>query len=133
MNEQYSAKHGENLFAPTNRTTQAQGRIGRPIESQDGYRQLVDDLYFLLWEGSGSRLGDKPESFKAVNALRTDLAHDVEHGKRKKIKAKKKVIGATFKKYSGESSPVGLDPERFIVVQANLLAAVRRDLDMLAV
>jgi len=33
-----------------------------------------------------------------------------------------------FESYSGVPSPVSLAPERFLVVQANLLAALRSDL-----
>jgi hypothetical protein len=64
-----------------------------------------------------------------VNLLRTDLQHDVDHGEQKKAKGKLKKIGETFEKYSGVKSPQLLDPERFVLVQANLLSAL--DLDLL--
>jgi hypothetical protein len=41
------------------------------------------------------------------------------------------VHGETFKKYSGEISPESLAPDRFMVVQANLLGALKRDLAVL--
>jgi hypothetical protein len=57
----------------------------------------------------------------------------VDHGKIKSVKAKKKQIGETFRKYAGAPSPAGLAPERFILVQANLLGALKRDLQQLTV
>ncbi len=51
----------------------------------------------------------------------------MNHGQKKKVKAKKKQIGEIFKKYAGAPSPAGLAPERFVVVQANLLGALKRD------
>jgi hypothetical protein len=128
-NQQYSAKNGEDLFKATNRTAQAQANLAKPIAEFDDYKSLVDDLYFLFHESVGTRLdGRVPESFKDVNSLRTDLQHDVDHGKRHKVKAKKKKIGEVFKKYAGVPSPAGLAPERFVVVQANLLRALKQDL-----
>ena len=75
--------------------------------------------------------GKRPELFKDVNLLHTGLQHDVDHGVASKVKAKKKNIAQTFKKYSGSSSPQTLAPEQFPVVQANLLAKLRPDLENL--
>ena len=132
INEHYSAQHGEDLFKATNRTVQAQGNLGKAIQDLDDYKSLIDDLYFLFRESVGTRLkGQIPESFKDVNALRTGVQHDVDHGKKRDVKAKKKKVGDVFKKYSGAPSPFGLAPERFIIVQANLLGALRKDLTQL--
>lgn len=130
LNDQYAAKHGENLFKPTNRTAQAQARIAVPLGDFDEYKTLVDDLYFLIHEGVGNRLQDQiPESFSDINTLRTDLQHDVEHGDKRKIRAKKLKAGSVFRKYASTSSAVGLAPDQFIIVQANLLASLRRDMN----
>ena len=129
INEMYSAQHGEDLFKPTNRTTTALTRIGKRIFDLSGYQTLLDDLYFLFRESPGQRLAnDVPVSFSDVNQLRTDVKHDVDHGEKKKVAAKKKKIGAAFKKYSGSVSPFTLAPERFPLLQANILAALESDL-----
>jgi hypothetical protein len=131
-NELYSAQHGEDLFKATNKTAQAQSSVAKVVEDFDQYKAFIDDLYFLFWEGMGTRLdGRVPGSFTDVNSLRTGLQHDVDHGKKQKVKAKKKKIGEVFRKYAGAHSPAGLAPERFIVVQANLLAALKQDLRQL--
>ncbi len=132
INEVYSAQNGTDLFKPTNKTAGAMTRIGKRIGDLTGYQELLDDLYFLFRESPGQRLGtDIPVSFADVNQLRTDVRHDVDHGEKKKVIAKKKKIGSTFKKYSGAVSPFTLAPERFPLLQANLLAALESDLRLL--
>ena len=132
LNEQYSAVHGEDLFKATNRTVQAQANLRKVTEDFVQYKALMEDLYFLFWESVGSRLdGRVPAAFTDVNTLRTDLQHDIDHGKKPNIRAKKKKIGHVFAKYAGSPSPVGLAPDRFIVVQANTLAALKHDIRQL--
>ncbi len=134
LNDAYSAIHGEDLFKATNKTTKALLKIGQPVRDMEGYKALIDNLYFLFKEGPGQRLEPNvPQSFKDVNLLRTDLQHDVDHGEKKKVVAKKKKIGETFKRYSGQSSPVAFDPTGFVLVQANLLSAIEPDLRNLAI
>jgi len=132
LNEQHSSQHGEDLFKATNKTAQAQANLGKAVADFEQYKSFVDDLYFLFWESVGTRLnGRTPECFLDVNVLRTGLQHDVDHGDRKKVRAKKKKTGRVFEKYAGAPSPAGLAPERFIVVQANLLAALKQVLRQL--
>ena len=132
-NEKYSADHGENLFKPTNRTTVAQSRIGNTINNFDEYKSFIDDLYFLFYESTGSRIeGKRPISFKDINILRTGIRHDIDHGKGKDVRLKMKNIGEVFKKYSGFASPSGLAPETFIVVQANIISAILADMKTLS-
>jgi Protein of unknown function DUF262 len=130
LNTAYAHINGGDLFKATNKTTKALSRIGKPISDLAGYTTLIDDLYFIFRESVGQRLADRlPVSFADVNILRTDLQHDVDHGEAKKVRSKQKKIGDTFEKYSGIKSPHLIDPERFILVQANLLSAL--DLDLL--
>lgn len=129
MNTAYAHTHGEDLFKATNKTTRSFSRLAKPINDLSGYTAFIDDLYFIFRESIGQRLADRlPASFADVNTLRTDLQHDVDHGGAKKVKSKQKKIGETFEKYSGVKSPQLLDPERFILVQANLLSALDLDL-----
>ena len=60
-------------------------------------------------------------AFSDVNDLRNDLRHDMDHGKRGRQKAKRRKVGAAFQKYGGVPTPETLDPERFVIVQADLL------------
>ena len=130
INETYAADHGQDLIKATNTTAQALTRLGTPVVDFNGYKNFVDDLYFLFHESVGTRLDGKkpPESFADVNTLRTDLQHDLDHGKAKKVRAKRRKSGQVFKKYAGAPSPASVAPERFLVVQANVLGALKRDL-----
>jgi hypothetical protein len=119
-------------FKATNKTAAALNRLGKPITDYEGYKSLIDDMYFIFREGIGNRLADKlPPAFIDVNNLRTALQHDVDHGNNSKVAAKKRQLGESFKKYSGEVSPSGLAPDRFPIVQANLLRAIEEDLHTL--
>jgi hypothetical protein len=130
LNTQYAAKNGSDLFKPTNRTVQAQNSLGVPVKDFQGYKTFIDNLYFLFHEGPADRLqGQSLPTFDDVNDLRTDLQHDVDHGKANKVTAKRKKIAASFQKYSGVPSPESLDPEKFAIVQANLLSGLLNDLN----
>jgi hypothetical protein len=132
INDRYSADKGKDLFKLTNKTSAALTRIRKPIQGYEGYKSLVDDLYFVFWEGPGQRLSGKmPPSFDDVNSLRTALQHDVDHGKQRDVAAKKRKLGLVFKKYSGDVAPAGLAPERFPIAQANILRAIEADLKKL--
>jgi hypothetical protein len=134
LNSQYAAKNGCDLFKPTNRTVQAQHSLGVLIKDFPGYRVLIESLYFLFHEGPSDRLkGQILPAFSDVNDLRTDLQHDLDHGKASKAKAKRRKIGAAFQKYSGVPTPESLDPEKFVIVQANLLSALINDLNSIKI
>lgn len=133
-NDEHSAKHGADLFKVTNKTVAALRRLREPIKDYKTYSRFIDDLYFVFHEGAGQRLaGQVPPSFEDVNLLRTGLQHDVDHGKKSAVAAKKKKIGQAFARYAGVTSPATLAPERFPIVQATLLQAVEADLSNLSV
>ena len=134
LNTVFAAKNGHDLFKATNKTTQALVRLGKPVANLAAYKAFIDHLYFIFREGVGQRLdGRLPASFVDVNTLRTDLQHDVDHGDKGKIAAKRKKIGTTFSKYAGAASPEVLDQSGFVLVQANLLTALDSDLQNLGV
>jgi hypothetical protein len=131
-NEEYAADQGGDLFKSTNKTTRAITRLSASATDYDDYKQLIEDLYFLFHESVGTRLdGNVPQSFEDVNDLRTDLQHDLDHGKANKVRKKRQEVGQVFKKYAGVPSPTSLEPERFLVVQSNLLSALSKDLHSL--
>ena len=129
LNRQYAAIHGEDLIKMTNRTTDALLRLGTPIRDLAEYKQLIDDLYFLVHEGPGSRLSDKPKSFEDIKLLRLDLRHDLDHGKPGQAATKRKRIGTVFSRYAGSPSPRTVAPERFRPIQGSILRKVLSDLE----
>lgn len=128
VNEIFSSKEGKNLFKMSNKTVPALKAIGQQIGDAEEYSTFIENLYFLVWEGPGSNLSEKPGSFKDVNDLRTALQHDVDHGNATKVKSKQKKLGETFAKFSGISAPTAAAPERFPIVQLKLLSDIRSDL-----
>jgi len=129
VNGMYAAKHGEDLFKPTNKTTQAFLRIHKAAKDREDYESFIDDLYFLFRESVGTRLNSTwPQSFTHVNELRTDLRHDVDHGDAGKVRAKRRKAGNTFKLYGGSGTPDTIEPVKLPLVQANILSAVEGDL-----
>lgn len=66
-----------------------------------------------------------------MNDLRTDLSHNQDHGKAAKAASKRRRAGGTFRKYAGQATPQTLAPERFPVLEAALLAALKRALRLL--
>lgn len=131
-NAKYSARHGEDLFKPTNKTVSSFRKMKKPIRDFAGYKEFVTDLYFIFRESLGHRLESAmPPSFKDVSDLRTDLQHDVDHGARGKISAKRKKLSASFAKYASTTTPATMDPERFVVLQSNLMANLEGDLTRL--
>ena len=135
INDVYAAKSGDNLFKPTNKTMSVlAGKLKEPITDFDGYKTLIENLYFLFREGVGNRLGDEiPASFREVNDLRTQIEHDVEHGKKQKISKKKKELAEVFERISGGKSPETLEPEKFSLTQANLFSHLVSDLRQLLI
>lgn len=129
INKAHAAKTGEDLFKPTNKTTQALLRIRKPVKDLANYEALIDDLYFLFRESVGNRLnGSWPASFADANDLRTDLRHDVDHGHPGKVRSKRRKAGATFKLYAGPGTPDTIEPVKFPIIQSNILGAIEADL-----
>ena len=129
-NERYAASNGKDLFKATNKTVSALITVGNAARDYAGYKDLIDNLYFLTHESVGSRLaGGTPQSFRDVVDLRTDLQHDLDHGGNRKSANRRKSVAGVFQKYAGEGTPTTLDPSKFVVVQANLLRAIGLDID----
>jgi Protein of unknown function DUF262 len=55
-NSAYAAKHGRDLFKPTNKTVAALQKIQRVVDSYQAYKDFIGDLYFVVWESVGDRL-----------------------------------------------------------------------------
>lgn len=129
QNEKYARDKGEDLFKATNKTANALAKIGYCIRNYREYQDWIDRLYFVFRESVGTRLKNKwPTSFSDINLLRTAEQHDIDHGKKRKVKSKRLKIGQCFKKYSGVTTPPTLAPEKFALVQTKLLCEIEKDL-----
>lgn len=131
LNNAHAATHGGDLFKLTNKTTNALNVISEPIKSYTDYKSLIENLYFLFWEGPGSKLAEKPQVFRDINSLRTELQHDVDHGKSQDAIRKRQKHGQVFYKYAGSTSPAVASPSRFPVMQLKLLSELQAILQLL--
>jgi hypothetical protein len=106
--------------------------LRKPVKNLEAYGTFIDDLYFLFKEGPGSRIDQSTlPSFVHINDLRTELRHDVDHGDKGKIRAKRKKAGTTFAVYAGEGTPDTIEPAKFPLFQVNLLTGIEGDLRVL--
>ncbi len=125
VNERYAATHGEDLFKMTNESIMALKNIASPAKDSESYGKLIDGLYFLIYEGSGSckRLPTPvPEFAMDVKSLRTGLRHDLDHGDGDEVTKKRVRKGTVFEKFSGKKSPQECGPEDFLATQLRLLS-----------
>ncbi len=128
INKSYAAKNGEDLFKVTNKTLSALLAIGNGVRSSGEFKEFIENLYFVFWEGPANRLESIPEVFSHIKAMRTAFEHDLDHGEPRKAAKKKKKIGEIFYSYTGSHSVEALDPSSFSLAQVNLLAAIKAEL-----
>jgi hypothetical protein len=132
VNSKHAAEKGTDLIKPTNKTLGAIRNLAKPIRTFSEYRDFIGGLYFIFWEGIGERLENKiPNSIADINILRTDLEHDLDHGKPRKVASKRKKGSAIFKKYSNAATPHTSAPENFPLLQVGLMSHVEADLRIL--
>ena len=134
LNRIYSGTHGEELFKMTTKTSRAIHAIGDPCIDVGSYGSFIDNLYFIVYEGSGScnRLPDPvPDFAMNVKFLRSDIRHDLDHGPRPAV-AKKLIRGANvFEKYSGKKTPEECGSDEFTSTQLRILDTLIRFLTAL--
>ncbi len=135
VNEAYAGRNGSDLFKATNKIIGALARLPNVVRSRADYGDLIDDLYFLVFEstGGGKRyLSGMPEFADDIRSLRTQMRHDVDHGKKGKAAKKRRELGSVFRKFGSTDSPDVLTAEAFPAVQMNLLKACREMMEDIA-
>jgi hypothetical protein len=109
LNVEAEREGKEPPFKATTNTLHACGALPSIIAQDEGsFNTIVDQLYFLLYEGSGSakRLTESYGSellgaLWRLKDLRLAARHDVDHGSALDIQAKRKKIGQAFKELVG--------------------------------
>ena len=127
INKKYSGIHGEEMFKMTNKSSQALYELGRPCIDVASYGDFVDNLYFLVYEGSGScgRLPSPvPEFAMDIKFLRSDIRHDLDHGSASSAAKKLKRSANAFEKYSGKKTPEECGRDEFASMQLRILTAL---------
>lgn len=100
-------RHGETpVFKPTTKTMMAFHQVPSTVVSDEiGFHEIVDALYFLLYEGSGygARLtgrfeDDRLKPLWLLKDLRSGARHDLNHGKNKDVVKKMRSVGKAYEK-----------------------------------
>jgi hypothetical protein len=128
-NERAAGRTGVDVFKMTNKTTRAVKKLGDVRESDEDFGALVDDLYALVYEGSGQckRLPVPPPQFAMdLKFLRNNLRHDLDHGDEADAARKRRRGGELLKKYLGTTAVKTASGAQFRSAQLRLLNAVRR-------
>ena len=134
LNKIYDSKSGEDLFKLTNQLIISMPKIGNAINSKEDYKFFIDALYKIFYEGSGGlkripiSLVNDNSIFIEIKHLRTDMFHDVEHGKQHDIKKKKQTISDIYYKYSSKKTFTLLKVSDLRILQSKLLISLDREL-----
>jgi hypothetical protein len=102
-----------NIFKPTSKTMLTCGTITARVATDElSFNNIIDDLYFLLYEGSGDakRLTERYsrgqlEALWRLKSLRRGARHDVNHGTDKEILRQNYQIGEAYRSLIGMVMP----------------------------
>ncbi|HVX28587.1 MAG TPA: DUF262 domain-containing protein [Parafilimonas sp.] len=137
INKIFKPKKGGDLFKMTTDVISGSMIIAKPVETRQDFKEFMDALYKIVYEGSGS-LARIPADLKDDNAIyfdikhiRTDCFHDVEHGEETKIKKKQEVISDIYKKYTEKKSLQEIDSPDLIKFQRKFLKNLNSELQLL--
>jgi len=132
-----SSKSEKEIFKITTKVFKRIPDVERPVMTKDEFGNLIDALYEIIYEGSGS-LSRIPDSFKKngfvgfdIKFLRADLRHDLEHGKEKEIRKKKVRLSKIYERYTGKTSISSLESKDFSKIQVDLLEELKSFLTIL--
>lgn len=134
INKIYASKNKEDLFKITTEVLKCYSIIRTPQNSQTDFKNFIDSLYKILYEGSGSlkRIPDElivdNSVFFDIKHLRTNIFHDIEHGKESSIEKKKTIISNIYMKYAEKTSLEEIDELMLANFQKKLLENVKREL-----
>lgn len=113
MNTKAERRGEKPVFKPTTKTMMAFHRVPSTVASEERvFLDVVDELYFLLYEGSGngSRLTEQFSS-ERLNALwllkhlRLGARHDIDHGEPKDVSKKSRSVGEAYEELIGMPVP----------------------------
>lgn len=136
VNKAYSVQNSAKgaLFKLTDSFIKSITKLNAPIGSKNEYKDFIDALYKVFYEGSGA-LKRIPDSFKKddsvlfdIKHLRTDCFHDYEHGDKKDIKRKRELIASIYRKYTGKNTLEGISGDDFPSFQIKILKNIEKKL-----
>lgn len=98
INKSYSVKKDGDLFKITNNVLKCVSIISVPVTSRQEFKNFIDSMYKIIYEGSGSlrrvpkEFIEDSSIFFIIKYLRNDFFHDMEHGDGSEVEKKKKEL-----------------------------------------
>jgi len=135
VNERSCAKSGEDIFKLTNKSARAIKKLAAVCTSDKEFGEIVDSLYFIVYEGSGDckRLPSPPPDFAMdIKFLRTHLRHDLDHGDERAAAKKRRRGASILRKYLGKPSLAECGPDDFSAAHLRILDEFKRTLEQLS-
>lgn len=113
INELVAAEGSAFMFKPTNRGLVSTVKMTTTVaDNQTSFAEIVDALYFLLYEGSGDakRLTEvisqqDLEILWWIKKLRRSFRHDLDHGPESKSRKQHIEIGEVYRQLIGNKRP----------------------------
>ena len=113
INQSRMSSANAHIFKPTNRALRAIYQLTNSVSrNEQSFGDVVDALYILIYEGSGSasRLTDLMTDAELttvwwIKTLRTSMRHDVDHGDERKSRKKHSEIGEVYYALVGQMRP----------------------------
>jgi len=113
LNTEAERRGKKPVFTPTTRTMMAFHQVPSTVASDEGgFLEVVDALFFLLYEGSGAaaRLTerfevDRLQALWLLKHLRLGARHDLDHGKPKEATRKMRSVGEAYEELVGVPVP----------------------------
>lgn len=124
VNERSCSNAGEDVFKLTNKSARAIKKLASVCKRDKEFEDIVDSLYFIVYEGSGEckRLPSPPPEFVMdVKFLRNHLRHDLDHGEEREAARKRRRGAAVLRKYLGKPSLAECGPGDLSAGQLRLL------------
>ena len=113
INELVATEESAFMFKPTNRSLVSTVKMTTTVaDNQTSFAEIVDALYFLLYEGSGyaKRLTEVMsqqdlEILWWIKKLRASFRHDLDHGPESKSRKQHVEIGEVYRQLIGSKRP----------------------------
>lgn len=122
--------NADNVFRSTSKNMRTMGKLGQFIcDDQVKFEKMIKGIYFLIYENQngikkmlgngdadiGKELikGKDYECMFRIKNIRTDLEHDIEHGKEKEQKKKHKEINEAYEYYLKKKPSTAKEYKKF--------------------
>lgn len=122
-----ASKSKDEIFKLTSKVLGRVADVSKPVKTKDDFGNLIDALYEIVYEGSGS-LKRIPEAFLksdfigfTIKFVRADLRHDLEHGTEKEIKKKRERLSRIYKRYVDKTAISSLESRDFSKLHLDFL------------